>query len=369
LTDKRVLRHADILVDYCTSIQPGDRAIIESTTLAEPLLEALIERILKRGGHPYLVTQMPNEEAIFMKYAEGEQLTTPHIFTQLAYEQFEARIRVHALADLDALKDISGEKQALYAKGRAPILKTQMDRGKTKEFKWVTTLFPTEAYAREAGMSLAEFEDFVYGTMHADREDEDPIEHWLNVEKEQQRYIDLFSGKDKVVLRGPNVDLRLSVKGRTFINSAGRNNMPSGEIFTGPVEKSVNGWVRFTYPAIYRGKVVEDVELEFVEGRVLHAKAKKNQDLLLQMLDIDAGARFIGEFAIGTNFEISQFTGNILFDEKIGGSFHMALGAGYPETGSQNDSQIHWDMICDMREDAEISVDGEVVYKNGKFVK
>lgn len=369
MTDKRVLKHADILVDYSTSIQPGDRVIIESTTLAQPLLEALIERILKRGGHPYLVTRLPNEEAIFLKYAEGAQLTTPHVFTQMAYEQFEARIRVHAIAESNAFAGISDEKQSLYSQGKAPILKTQMLRGKAKELKWVTTLFPTEAYAQAAGMTLAEYENFVYGTMHADREDEDPIDHWLNVEKEQQHYIDLFSGKDKVVLRGPNVDLRLSIKDRTFVNSAGRNNMPSGEIFTGPVENSVNGWVRFTYPVIYEGRVVEDVELEFVEGRVLHAKAKKNQDFLLKMLDIDTGARFVGEFAIGLNFEISQFTGDILFDEKIGGSFHMALGAGYPETGSKNTSQIHWDMICDMREDAEISVDGEVLYRNGKFIK
>jgi aminopeptidase len=367
LTDKRVLKHADILVNYCTDIQPGDRVIIEATTLAQPLLEALIERVLKRGGHPYMVTKLPNEETIFLKYAEDEQLTTPHIFTKLAYEQFEARIRVHAIADSDAFKDIPDEKQSLYAKGKAPILKTQMVRGQAKELKWVTTLFPTEAYAKEAGMSLEAYEDFVYSTMHADSDD--PVAHWLNVEKEQQHYIELFSGKDKVVLRGPNVDLRLSVKGRTFVNSSGRHNMPSGEIFTGPVENSVNGWVRYTYPSIYENRVVEGVELEFVEGRVIQAKAKKNEDYLLKMLEIDDGARYVGEFAIGTNFEISKFTGNILFDEKIGGSFHMALGAGYPETGSKNTSQIHWDMICDMREDAEISVDGDVVYRNGQFIK
>ena len=262
MTDPRVQKHADILVDYSCSIQPGDRVIIESTTLAEPLLEALIERVLIRGGHPYLVTKTPHEEAIFLKYAQGDQLTTPHIFTRMAYEQFEARIRVHALADANALKDIPDEKQSLYAQGKAPILKTQMARGKTKDLKWVTTLFPTKAYAQEAGMSLAEYENFVYGTMHADLESGDPIGHWLNVEKEQQQYIDLFEGKDKVELHGPNVDLNLSVKGRTFVNSSGRNNMPSGEIFTGPIENSVNGWVRYTYPVIYDGRVLEDVELK-----------------------------------------------------------------------------------------------------------
>jgi aminopeptidase len=369
MTDERILKFADILVDYCTEIQPGDRVIIESTTLAEPLLEALIERILKRGGRPYPITRLPNQDKIYLTYAEGEQLATPHPFMKLAYEEFEARIRLHSLADTNALKDIPAEKQALASQGAAPILKSQFQRGPSRDFKWVTTLYPTEAYAKDAGMTLAEYEDFVYGAIRADKPDEDPVDYWQNIEKQQQRYVDLFDGKDKVVLRGPNVDLRLSIKGRTMKNSSGRNNMPDGEIFTGPVENSVNGWVRFTYPCINGGNVFEGVELEFVEGRVLHAKAKTNQDLLLKILDVDPGARYVGEFAIGLNFGINKFTGQILFDEKIGGSFHMALGAGYPETGSKNESSIHWDMICDMREDAEITVDGDVVYRNGEFVE
>jgi len=170
-----------------------------------------------------------------------------------------------------------------------------------------------------------------------------------------------------MTLHGPDVDLHLSVSGRSFINCYGDKNMPDGEVFTGPVEDSANGWVRFTYPAVYQGRVVEGVELTFENGRVVKASASKNQDLLLSMLDSDAGARYIGELAIGTNFEIDRFTRNILFDEKIGGSFHMALGAGYPETGSLNKSVIHWDMICDMRRDAEIRVDGDLFYQNGQF--
>jgi aminopeptidase len=144
--------------------------------------------------------------------------------------------------------------------------------------------------------------------------------------------------------------------------------MPDGEIYTGPIENSVDGWVRFTYPAITQGRVVEGVELKFLEGKVMHAKASKNEDFLQKMLETDNGARYIGEFAIGTNNDIDKFTGNILFDEKIGGTFHLALGAGYPETGSTNTSQIHWDMICDMRTDSEIILDNEVVYKDGQFI-
>ncbi|MBN2043643.1 MAG: aminopeptidase [Anaerolineales bacterium] len=366
MTDPRMLKHADILVNFSTDIQPGDRVVIEATTAAEPMLEALIERVLENGGYPYLVTKLPREEAIFYKYAQEAQLLQTPEFLKLAYEQFEARIRLHSLTDTTLLQDVPPEKEALRAKAMSHILSTQMERGQTRDFKWCTTLYPTEAYANEAGMTLAEYQDFVYSAMHADTDD--PVSHWQKVEKQQDHFASLFNGKDKVVLRGPNVDLKLSVKGRQFVNACGLNNMPDGEIFTGPVEKSVQGWVRYTYPTIYNGRVVKDVELEFIDGQVLHAKASHNQAFLLKMLESDPGARYVGEFAIGLNFEINRFTGNILFDEKIGGSFHMALGAGYPETGSQNKSRIHWDMICDMRTDSEILVDGEVVYKDGQFV-
>ena len=218
----------------------------------------------------------------------SQLVRTPEFLT-LAYEQFEARIRLHSRADASGLKNIDPDKQALRTKAMAPILETQMRRGRTKDLKWVTTIFPTQVYADQAGMSLEEYADFVYGTMHADTKTKDPVAYWKNIEKEQVKMIQLMEGKDKVVLRGPNVDLRLSIKGRTFENACGQNNMPDGEIFTGPVEKSVDGWVRFTYPSIYAGQVVEGVELKFVEGQVLHAKAKENQMLLLRMLETDPG--------------------------------------------------------------------------------
>jgi aminopeptidase len=361
-----MLKHADILVNYSTEIQPGDRVVIEATTAAEPMLEALIERILENGGYPYLLTTLPREEAIFFKYAQEAQLLQTPEFLKLAYETFEARIRLHSLTDTTLLKDVPPEKQSQHAKAHSSILSTQMQRGQTRDLKWCTTLYPTAAYAKEAGMTLAEYEDFVYSAMHADTDD--PVSHWQQVKKDQAHFASLFEGGDKVELRGPNVDLKLSIRDRKFVNACGLNNMPDGEIFTGPVEDSVQGWVRYTYPSIYSGNVFENVELHFTDGKVTSATASKNQDLLLKMLDSDEGASYVGEFAIGLNFEINKFTGNILFDEKIGGSFHMALGAGYPETGSQNKSRIHWDMICDMRTDAQILVDGEVIYKDGQFV-
>ena len=183
----------------------------------------------------------------------------------------------------------------------------------------------------------------------------------------QQQLVDWLKGKDRVHVRGPHIDLTLSIAGRTFINSDGKRNMPSGEIFTGPVEDSVNGWVRFTYPAIRGGREVEGVEFEFVDGKVVRASADKNEEYLISQLDSDEGARYLGEFAVGTNYQIQRFTKSILFDEKIGGTVHMAVGAGYPETGSRNRSSVHWDFICDMREDSEILVDGELFYRNGEF--
>ena len=268
--------------------------------------------------------------------------------------------------ELEAIMDIDPDKVQRRSKALSVITEAQFRRGADGTLKWVTTLYPTDAYAQDASMSLKEYEDFVFGAVHA--HEDDPIKYWRGTADGQQKAIDWLDGKNQVILRGPNVDLTLSIKNRKFINSTGTYNMPDGEIFTGPVEDSVNGWVKFTYPAIYGGVAVEGAELTFSNGRVETAKADKNQEYLIKMLESDAGARYLGEFAIGTNFDINRFTGNILFDEKIGGSFHMALGAGYPETGSKNKSAIHWDMICDMRSDAEITVDGSPFYKNGQFV-
>ena len=215
-------------------------------------------------------------------------------------------------------------------------------------------------------MSLEDYEDFVYGACFCDAQD--PAAEWRKLSVMQQDKVDYLVGKDRVKLHGPNIDLELSVAGRAFVNSDGKRNMPSGEIFTGPVEDSVNGWVRFSYPAIVGGRAVSGIELRFVDGKVTDASAEMNEELLHAQLETDAGARYLGEFAIGTNFGIDRFTGMILYDEKIGGTVHMAIGMGYPETGSLNKSAVHWDMICDMRHDSEIRVDGELFYRNGQFV-
>ena len=366
MADARVEKLAQILVEHSAEIKPGDRVAIEATTAAQPLVRALCAAILERGGYPHLLLDLPDQDEILFAHAKDEQLDAIPTFRKLAYEQFESRIRIHSDTNPRALSSVDPARQRRHQKASASILEMQMRRGADRSFKWVTTLFPTEGYAIEAEMSLSNFEDFVYRACHADQAN--PVAYWNKVEASQKKIIDRIEGHDQVVLRGPNVDLSLSINGRKFLNAAGKSNMPDGEVFTGPVEDTLNGFVRFSYPAIYSGVLVEGVELTFSNGKVTQARAEKNQAFLMEMLESDTGARYVGEFAIGTNYEINRFSHNILFDEKLGGSFHMALGAGYPETGSHNKSIIHWDMICGMQKDAEILLDGEVVYKNGKFV-
>ena len=276
--------------------------------------------------------------------------------------------QVRAASNTRSQSKVDTARQARHQHGIAPLIQAQMRRGAQGSLRWMSTLFPTQAYAMEAEMGFQEYQDFVFAACHADDDTPDPVAYWLSVERAQQRIVERIEGHDQVHVRGPNADLTLSIKGRKFDNACGKNNMPDGEVYTGPVEESVNGWVRYTYPAVYQGRVVEGIELKFEDGRVVSASAQKNQDFLLQMLETDAGARYVGEFAIGTNYQIDRFTHSILFDEKIGGSFHMALGAGYPETGSRNTSLIHWDMICDLRRESEILVDDEVIYRDGKFL-
>lgn len=372
MTDLRVQKFARVLVEHSARIEPGDRVLLEGTTAAEPLLRELFIQIMEKGGHPHLMMSLPglmpfSQDELYLTYAHTDaQLEFTPTFYKLAYEQFESRIRIHSATNTRGTTNIPPEKLTRHSKALSSITEAQFRRGADGSFKWVTTQFPTEAYAQEANMSFKDYEDFVFNAIHT--QEDDPITFWRSVQQSQQAAVDYMKGKKQVVLRGPNVELTLSVAGRTFMNSFGTYNMPDGEIYTGPVEDSANGWVKFTYPANYGGTSVEGAELTISNGRVEKATARRNQDFLLRTLDSDAGSRYLGEFAIGTNFDIQQFTGQILFDEKIGGSFHMAFGAGYPETGSRNKSAIHWDMICDMRTDSEILVDGELFYKNGQFV-
>lgn len=366
MNDQRVHNFARILVEYSTAVKPGDRVGITSATAAEPLMQSLLALVLENGGHPHLILEVAEQEELYFKHASDEQLAyVPRLHKQV-FEEFDVLIKVRAATNTRALNEVDAARAAQRQKSSSPLIAAQMRRGASKELRWMSTQYPTAAYAMEAGMGMLDYEDFFYRACHANP-GEDPVAYWQQVRQRQDAIIAQVQGHDRVTLMGPNVNLELSIKDRIFKNACGEHNMPDGEIYTGPVEDSVNGWVRYTYPAMYQGRIVEGIELTFENGRVVKASARENEALLLKTLDMDAGARYVGEFAIGTNYEIDRFTKSILFDEKIGGSFHMALGASYPETGGKNESMIHWDMICDLRQDSEIHVDGQLIYRNGQF--
>lgn len=367
--DIRVEKMAHILVDYSTAVKPGDRVMIEATTAAEPLVRAVYQRVLERGGHPHILLSLIDQEEIFFRAANEEQLDFVPAFHKMAAETFDVRIRIYSEANTRQLSHVDPLRAQRRQKAVAQIQAAVFRRAAEGQLRWISTQFPTLAYAMDADMGWNEYQNFVFRACHADEDTPDPVAYWQGIEQAQAGIIARIQGHNRVTVKGPNADLSLSIQGRTFLNSCGIHNLPDGEVYTGPVENSVNGWVRFTYPAIYGGRSVDGVELVFEQGRVVKANAEKNQEFLEQMLNSDAGARYLGEFAIGTNFQIDRFTRNILFDEKIGGTFHMALGASYPETGGQNRSVIHWDMICDLRQQSEIRLDGELFYQNGQFVE
>ncbi len=365
MADPRILRLAQTLVRYCIDVQPKEHVALFGAHEAAPLLLEVFREILSAGGYPYPIVRLDELEPIFFAEANEDQLQHVSRIEQMVRGEFEAFIAIRASKNTRSLSNVNPAKQSLRAKAHAPLMETFMRRSAEGELRWVGTLYPTSAYAQDAEMSLSEFEDFVYRATFADSED--PIAEWRAIQARQQELADWLADKKLLEAKGPNVDMSLSIDGRTFINADGRRNMPSGEIFTGPVEESVNGWVRFTYPAVTAGREVDGIELQFESGKVVRASATKNEAFLLEMLDADDGARYLGEWAIGTNRNIDRFIKNILFDEKIGGTIHMAIGAGYPETGSKNKSAVHWDMICDMRDGGQIYADGELFYDSGEF--
>jgi aminopeptidase len=366
MNDPRLQKLANVLVDYCCDVKPGMWVGILGDVTTLPALRAVYAEVLKYGGNPTLFMSDEWMTRHFTRQANDDQIAWLDPSMTLYYEQADVYIRVGSSNNTRAMTNIDAKRVQQINAARRHWLDTRLSRAARNEMEWIGTWYPTEASAQEANMSLEEYTDFIFGSMFLDADD--PAAEWRKLSAHQQLKVDWLKGKQQVKLTGPNADIELSIAERTFINSDGHKNMPSGEIFTGPVEESVNGWIRFSYPSIVAGRAVSGIELKFENGKVVEASAESNDDLLQAQLNTDAGARYLGEFAIGTNFGINRFTGNILFDEKIGGTIHMAIGMGYPETGSKNKSAVHWDMICDMRDDSEIVVDGELFYKNGEFV-
>lgn len=366
MADPRVNKLAKLLVNYCVGVKPGEKVAIMGGLVARSLMTETFREVVRAGGHPLTFWQHGDLREIMFKEGNDDQLTFISPPQKLVMETYDCIISLWGAENTRILAGVDPARQQLAQSAQRELFGTMMQRSASGELRWVGTMFPTQAFAQEADMSIADYEDFVYGACHVDKDD--PVAEWNKVHDRQQKLVDWLKGKKQVKVQGPNADVTLSIEGRAFINSDGHKNMPSGEVFTSPIEDSANGWVRFTYPAVVGGREVEGVELRFEDGKVVAASAKKNEQYLLQTLDTDPGARFLGEFAIGTNDGIKKFTKSILFDEKIGGSFHMAVGRGFPEAGGKNVSAVHWDMICDMHDGGKIWVDDELFYDSGKFL-
>jgi aminopeptidase len=359
MMDPRVKRLAEILVDHCAQVEEGDTVqVLAYSELAKPLVVEVYRRLLEREAGE-IITRIELEEIreALLSEASDERLGMfPSLRMHLA-EHTDVYIQI--LATMNT-KLLSGFHPARVARWRGSDAKVRAYL--TDNTRWVVTLYPTTGAAQDAEMSLTQFESFVYGAVDQD---------WEQIAREQQELTSLFDAGSEVVIKGEDTDLRMNVAGRTFISADGRVNMPDGEVFTGPVEDSVEGHISYSYPAIYPafgGREVMGVHLWFEKGRVVKASADKGEEYLLALLDMDAGSRYVGELGLGNNYKIDRFIKNILFDEKIGGTVHLALGRGYPETGSKNESGIHWDMIKDLRVGGEIYVDGTLVQKDGRWV-
>jgi len=365
MPDPRVTKLANLLVHYSLDLKPGEQFALRTHPLANELTLAVYEQAILAGAHVLLVPNVPGAEEIFFKHASDAQLDYVSPVQKLVTETFDATLNLWSEHNTRHMSGINPSRMARAARASASLSKTFMERSARQELRWCLTVFPTDAMAQEADMSLTDYQDFVYGAGLLDQDD--PVASWQQMGFEQEKMVNWLSGRDQMILKGANIDLSLSIKERTFIPCYGKVNFPDGEIFTGPVEDSVNGWVRYRYPAIEHGQEVTDIELWFENGKVVKETASKNLELLTSQLNIDPGARYLGELGIGTNYGIQRFTKNMLFDEKMGGTIHLAVGAGYPESGSKNESGLHWDMLCDMAE-SEVTVDGDLFYKNGKAV-
>jgi aminopeptidase len=364
--DPRIEKLATVMATYSLELKKGDWVKIIGNPIAMPLVKAFYKKAIELGAHPFYFAAVDDLQEIYLKYGSDEQLQYIPETIKLETENLDAVLGIMGQSNTKFLTNVDPRRQALAQSAQKDIMKRFLKRSAQGALKWVGTMFPMQSAAQDAEMSLSEYEDFVYGAGHLD--DDDPIFFWNKLSSRQAKICQFLDTLKEIRVKAKNTDLALKVEGRKWINCDGKKNFPDGEVFTSPVEASVEGKILFSYPACYGGREVENVQLEFKKGKLVEAKASKNQLYLEQMTSMDKGASFVGEFAIGTNDNIRKFTKNILFDEKIGGTIHLALGASIPETGGVNESALHWDMVCDLRERGELYGDGKLIYKNGKFI-
>lgn len=366
MQDHYINKLAQLLVGYSTGIKKGELVRISGAPVTGPLLVALYRQVLAAGAHPF-VQMVPEElKEIFLKNASDEQLAFCNPLEVIEGEKVDVSIHVGGSSNTRALTHCDPKKSEIAQSARSGIMNTFMQRSAKGSLRWVYVEYPTHAQAQDADMSLADYEDFSIraGMLHKDN----PADEWARLGERQQRLVDFLNGKrDYHVIASNGTDIRMDLSDKTWINCDGHLNFPDGEVFTGPTLDSVNGQLNFSFPSVYHGREALDVKLKFRDGKVVDAAASKGLDFLISMLDMDGGSRSLGECAIGTNFSISQYVRSLLYDEKIGGTCHFALGAGYPQSGNCNQSALHWDMIVDLRQGGYVEIDGQKVLIDGVF--
>ncbi len=365
MLDARIIKLAKVLVNYSLKVKKGDLFVINGNTYAQSLALEVYKEALAVGANPVLTPIYEDFKELLLRHGTDEQIAFSNPLNIELMKKADVLLDIWAEGNTKSLTSVDPAKLNLYAKGRRAMLDIFHERTENGTLRWCGTQYPTYASAMDANMSLTEYEDFLFSSCYIDSAE--PAKEWERIHTEQQRLVDYLNRKNTIEVKSKDTQLIFSTEGRKWINCDGTLNFPDGEVFTSPVENSMNGHVRFSYPAIYMNREVVDVELTFKNGRVVSAKAEKDEAFLNEILKTDEGASGVGEFAIGTNYNIKQFTKNTLFDEKIGGTIHIAVGASIGEAGGKNKSSIHWDMICDMSE-GEIFADGELFYKDGKWI-
>jgi aminopeptidase len=366
MIDPRVANLARILVGYSTEVAEGETCVIEGPTAAEPLIAAVYEEVLRAGGNPVVSLSMEGQSATYFRAASDAQLEWISPLSEWASEHADCRIAVGADTNTRQLSGVPPERQTRRQAATRHLMQRMMERAAEGSHRWVYTIYPTNAYASDAEMSLREFEDFYFRACLAD--DGDPLGAWKRAAGEWRRLADWVEGHEEVHITAPGTDIRLGIEGRHVIAADGIHNMPDGEFFTGPVEDSAEGEVSFHLPSMIGGREVSGAWLRFEGGKIVEAHAERGEEFLIELLDTDEGARRLGEIGIGTNYGIDRGTRNVLLDEKIGGTVHLAVGASYPESGGTNESAVHTDMVCDLRRGGRLEVDGELVQEDGRFV-
>jgi len=364
MVDPRIEKLAKLCVHYSVDLKPEEKVIVQGSELAFSLINEIYKECLLSDAYPLIIPKL-DVEYTFFKFAKEHQLKFVSPFHKFIFENIDVSIGVWCQPSPKRLTNIDPSKIKMHTASRRELTEIFMKRMTEGKLKWVGLPYPINAQAQEAAMSLAEYEDFVYSSCLVDKED--PIAEWKKIHQQQEKICDFLNQVDEIHIIGEDTDLTFNVMSRKWINCSGKYNMPDGEVFTGPIEDSANGTIRFTFPAIFSGREVEDNKLNFEDGKVVKASAAKGDKLLQQLLKID-GADHIGEAAIGTNYGITRFTKNMLFDEKMGGTIHIAIGRSIPESGGLNKSAIHWDILKDMKKDGEIYADNKLFYKNGKFL-